>query len=213
MYLWQRRHWGPSQQWEGGRRTAWTGHQDTHTHPSCLTHSHPPKSPMGLSLGCWRKPESFTQKGRHAGIAPETLGHWQHQSLTFTTNTGVHKSVFCKHTAATVSHPGSRCPCCCSTLPAINSKVERRTLPSHLCAHKHTIAGTGFSAQLQPGWEYCGFGMNAGEALGEDELGASFPARRGNSSLSGRRQRCYSSYHSRKHLYTVVIAGGLARLS
>lgn len=86
-------------QWKrwGGRRTGWTGHQDTHT-------------PHMLAVSGGNQNGSSPQKGQRAGIEPET---WQHQSFTFTTNTGAYKSVFCKHAAVTVFHPGSRCPCCC----------------------------------------------------------------------------------------------------
>lgn len=45
--------------------------------------------------------------------------------------------------------PGAGVHVAVKTLPANNSRVERRTLPSHLCVHKHTITRTGFSAQLQ----------------------------------------------------------------
>lgn len=88
------------------------------------------------------------------------------------------------------------------------------------------MAPTGFSAQLQlssqparwaeglhsdgrkPYWEggYRGF---AGEPSGEDEDGASFPARQWENQLVRAAPAQFIQHHSLIHLHTVVIAGGL----
>lgn len=84
-------------------------------------------------------------------------------------------------------NPGADVCVAVKMLPANNSRVERLTLPSHVCAHKHTMARTGFSAQLQlaailrtplsPTNVLDRWSGNAGEPSGVEEAGEPFPGR------------------------------------
>lgn len=133
----------PSSQWEGGRRTAWTGHQDTHTHTLAVSHTH---SPPCLWSVAGNQNGSSAQKGQ------SNLKLWYLGSADGSPSPQTREPTpqyFANTELRLCPTPGAGVHVVVKTLPA-NDSGEKANVPfTPANAHKHTIAPTGFSAQLQ----------------------------------------------------------------